>query len=329
MERQKNLLNWIQASLEDDDCYIKSASSDASFRSYWRVYSKGKKYIAMDAPPEFEDCKPFITIAKQLNSIDVNSPEVLHQDLTSGFLLLTDLGNTHYLDILNNENYQDYYSDAINCIHKTQLQYDCKTLPLYDQQLLENEISLFKEWFINKHLGVDLNDEQTNVYQKTIKILVENALEQPQKFVHRDFHSRNLMTSKSNNPAVIDFQDAVKGPITYDLVSLLRDCYISWGDDKIYPLVENFREKFNQTYKTEFDNSTFTKWFDLMGFQRHMKAIGIFCRLNYRDNKSQYLKDIPTTLSYLNIISKKYDELSGFNQILENICPSLIKICKP
>lgn len=329
MDRHNALLFWVKNQLKDNECRIEPASSDASFRSYWRVYSHGKNYIVMDAPPEHEDCLPFINITQLLLATGVCVPKILAQNLNQGFLLLTDLGKVQYLTVLNSDTFNHLYSDAMTALHQIQSHADCQKLPHYNYALLKQEVHLFDEWFISKHLEINLSDAHHKIINDGYEILINNALEQPQTFVHRDYHSRNLMQTATNNPGILDFQDAVLGPVTYDLVSLLRDCYIAWDDKLIYPLVDAFRAHYNKTNDTNFSQEQWFKWFDLMGMQRHLKAIGIFCRLNYRDNKPNYLKDINRTLCYVKNTCQKYPELHTFYDLIVATTPSMENICAP
>lgn len=329
MNRYNALLVWVKNALADNDCTIEPASSDASFRSYWRVFSKEKTYIIMDAPPEHEDCQPFIKISQILATTGVLVPKVIAKDLKQGFLLLTDLGTIQYLSVLNSNNFKSLYADAINALHLMQSKSDCRQIAPYDASLLNQEVHLFDQWFIEKHLDITLSDKQREILKNAYKTLINNAVEQPQSFVHRDYHSRNLMFTHHNNPGIIDFQDAVYGPVNYDLVSLLRDCYIAWDDCIIYPIVDEFRKDYNKSNATEFSQQQWFKWFDLMGVQRHLKAIGIFCRLNYRDNKPDYLKDINRTFCYVKNICHKYPELHTFHDFIIEITPHMENLCAP
>jgi len=328
MDRKKTLLSWVQKTLDDPECYVKSASSDASFRSYWRVFSRLQTYIVMDAPVEHENCLPFIDISKKLDDSGVHIPKVFASDLEQGFLLLSDLGTIQYLNVLNKNNYLSLYQDAIQALHTIQQQTSNENLPLYDNTLLKQELALFDEWFIEQHLGISLDSEQLDIISCCQELLITNALQQPQTFVHRDYHSRNLMKTIKNNPGILDFQDAVIGPVTYDLVSLLRDCYISWDEKVIYQLSDSFRQDYNQLNALSIEPDQWQKWFDLMGVQRHLKAIGIFCRLNYRDHKPAYLKDINRTLCYVKWACAKHPELQQFLNLIHKITPSIDLICE-
>jgi aminoglycoside/choline kinase family phosphotransferase len=328
MKRKQALLAWTQTVLNDTECYVKPASNDASFRSYWRVFSKLHTYIIMDAPIEHEDCIPFIDISQRLEKCGLQAPKVIAHDLTQGFLLLSDLGTVQYLSILNKDNYKSLYQDAIKSIHTMQQKTVKSGLPLYDHNLLNAEMDLFDQWFIKKHLGISLSTKQSNTLGNTKKLLIDNALKQPQSFVHRDFHSRNLMKTEKSNPGILDFQDAIIGPITYDLVSLLRDCYVSWNESIVQQLADEFRLEYNQLNHDNIEPEQWFRWFDFMGIQRHLKAIGIFCRLNYRDQKSNYLKDINRTLKYIKCTGNKYKELGDFLDLISEITPNMDLICE-
>lgn len=323
MNRKTALLEWSKKKLEDENCYIEPASSDASFRSYWRAFSHSKTFVVMDAPPEHENCLPFINISKKLIDSGISAPEVIHKDLHQGFLMLTDLGKTQYLQIINHDNYKSLYNDALSALLTLQQKTTQTDLSFYDESLLLSEMQLFDSWFINKHLGIELTQSQKTTIQNCQKILIKNALEQPQTFVHRDYHSRNLMYNKNQNPGILDFQDALIGPVTYDLVSLLKDCYVSWDENEVNLMSNQFRQQYNQINNTNISSQIWQKWFDLMGVQRHLKAVGIFCRLNYRDNKPNYLKDINRTINYIKLVCNQYSELSAFLTVINSIIPSI------
>ncbi|CAH9019145.1 N-acetylmuramate/N-acetylglucosamine kinase [Candidatus Nitrosacidococcus sp. I8] len=271
----------------------------------------------MDAPPEKEGCADFIYIANKLNELGLNVPRILFQDLKQGFLLLTDLGSSQYLYFLNVNSAQTLYEDAISALLMLQSKgSNSINLKPYSHELLFQEMELFKDWYLKRHLGIHITTELDSVFN----LLANTALNQPQVFVHRDYHSRNLMLTNQNNPGILDFQDAVKGPVTYDLVSLLRDCYIAWSQEKIADWVSMYRNKATQLdIPVGQDLNEFLYWFDWMGIQRHLKAIGIFARLNYRDHKPNYLKDIPRTLAYIIRIGSQYNELVDLNKILQSL----------
>jgi len=316
LERMSQLESWLNSIPAHELVDIRPASADASFRRYFRVTDKntGKTFIVMDAPPDKEDCKPFIHITRLLRKVNVNAPDIITMDLEQGFLLLDDLGDRQYLDQLDENNSDDLYNDALMAL--INMQHIQDHLPPYDDQRLRDEMGLFEPWYLNKHLGIRLDDEQKSVLDSIYNLLVESALDQPQVFVHRDYHSRNLMLLDEDNPGVIDYQDAVIGPVTYDLVSLFKDCYLEWPRNK----VEYWLDRYLQLTSIDIpvDRSQFIRWFDLMGVQRHLKVLGIFARLNYRDGKSQYLNDLPLTLKYVVDTCNQYDELSPLLNLLES-----------
>lgn len=328
MDRKQALLAWTQKALQDSNCYIKPASNDASFRSYWRVFSKDTTYIVMDAPVEHENCESFIDISTRLDKTGAQVVRVIDKNLDLGFLLLNDLGNVQYLDVLNGETCIELYTDALNALFRIQQTTNTQNLPKYNEQLLQIELDLFSEWFIGKHLNYELDKQQRDILNKGNQLLIANALEQPQTFVHRDYHSRNLMKTKNNNPGILDFQDAVIGAVTYDLVSLLKDCYIKWDEEIINSLSDGFRVKYNQHNNTTIESSQWQKWFDLMGLQRHLKVAGIFCRLNYRDHKPNYLKDLNMTLCYIKTTCIKYKEFLPLLNLINEVSPSMDTICE-
>ena len=325
-ERKQQLQQWLTSVLENQPFSFEPASTDASFRRYFRVQVKNTTYIAMDAPPDKENSQAFVDIAALLLSVNVQAPKVLKLDLAQGFLLLSDLGNTQYLDVLNSGNVDKHYSDAINTIikfqkhisHVTALAHEM-TLAPYDKELLLFEMSLFKHWFLENQLALQLSKNQQSSLEKTFQQLASSALEQPTVFVHRDYHSRNLMLCDDNNPGVLDFQDAVLGPITYDLVSLLRDCYITWPRQQVKDWAIEFYTKQLSAGVVNCSEETFLRWFDWMGIQRHLKAVGIFSRLNKRDGKPGYLGDIPRTLNYISEVAADYVELAPLSALLNEL----------
>jgi len=310
--------NWLMSELKFENFTIEVASADASFRRYFRLFCDGKSWIIMDAPPDKEDCRPFVHIARLIENAGVQAPHIFNFNEAQGFMLLSDLGSTAYLDKLNNESADSLYFDAIQSIVKMQIiEAD---VPVYDKKLLQFEMSLFSDWFIARHLGLTLDEMQIKTVSDTFLLLTESALQQSTVFVHRDYHSRNLMIADENNPdesnpGVIDFQDAVNGPPTYDLVSLIKDCYIAWPREKQLHWIDQFL----QLSPIDTGRQVFIKQLDLMGMQRHLKAIGIFARLNYRDGKSDYLKDIPRTLAYVIDVCQRYEELQNFTSLLKSL----------
>jgi len=304
---------WVKSELKLTSFTIEVASADASFRRYFRLYSGDKTWVIMDAPPQKEDCQPFIKIAKLIEGAGVQAPHIYSFNELQGFMQLSDLGSTAYLDKLNDESVDALYFEAIQSIVKMQtIRAD---LPSYDEKLLQSEMSLFSEWFLAKHLNLKLDASQKNVIHDTFSILTNSALQQTSVFVHRDYHSRNLMITAENNPGVIDFQDAVNGPPSYDLVSLIKDCYIAWPREKQLSWVDQYLK----LSAIKIDRQQFIKQLDFMGMQRHLKAIGIFARLNYRDGKPAYINDIPRTLAYVVDVCKRYSELKNFSLLLSTL----------
>ena len=293
------------------------ASADASFRRYFRVHLADKTLIAMDAPPAHENCEPFVRIATLFGAAGMHVPEVIAQDLAQGFLLLSDLGDVTYLSQLNETTAPALYHDANMALIKLQLASKPGVLPNYDDALLTREMQLFPDWYIAKHLNVTLDDNQLQALQKTFALLNQNILSQGQVYVHRDYHSRNLMVCE-NNPGVLDFQDAVYGAITYDLVSLLKDAYISWDEEKIIDwLVRYWQAAKKQDLPVPADFSEFYRDFEYMGAQRHIKVLGIFARLYHRDGKEGYLKDMPLVMHYLRKVCERYIELKPLLRLLD------------
>lgn len=320
--RAKSIIHWLSHTLNLDIKHFETASSDASFRRYFRVIHSHGQHVVMDAPPEKENTEPFIRINKLFKKADLNVPVIYQQDLIHGYLLLEDFGSCCFLDKLNDDTALALYRSAFKSLYtlQTRIPITNSHLPCYDKALLERELSIFYDWFLEHHLTLSLAE---NLKNKLNTILIESALEQPQCCVHRDFHSRNLMVLAENSPGIIDFQDAVIGPVSYDLVSLLRDCYIAWPEEKTKQWMTLYYQQITKSGLIKADIETFTRWFDLMGLQRHLKAIGIFSRLHLRDNKSSYLSDIPRTLNYVSLVCKKYPELAEFNQFLtETILPT-------
>jgi aminoglycoside/choline kinase family phosphotransferase len=315
-ERLEQLKRWLESELDFNEYTLNPASADASFRRYFRVVHQGESFIVMDAPPEKEDSRPFISVSRMFFDVGLNVPAVIDDDLEQGFLLLSDLGSRPYLDELNSETVERLYGDALSALATIQTCIPANGgLPLYDRTLLLTEMELFREWLLGKHLGVTQEGSQTAVIDAAFSLLADSALEQPQVCVHRDYHSRNLMITARNNPGILDFQDAVIGPVTYDLVSLLRDCYIEWPRARVEDWALGYQELALQSgilREEHGDPVRFLRWFDLMGMQRHLKAAGIFARLNHRDGKPGYLADIPRTLGYVVDVASRYDELAEF-----------------
>lgn len=313
--RLQQLTDWVQS--ERPHANLQVASADASFRRYFRVTEGSNSWIAMDAPPEKETLEPFIDITERLIQASVNAPKIYQQSLEQGFLLLGDLGDTPYLSALNDEQADALYGDAFKALLQIQTA-DTSNLPVYDEALLQQEMNLMPEWFLSKHLGVSLSNQEQSDLQSVFELLIKTALDQPQVFVHRDYHSRNLMVTTSENPGVIDYQDAVLGPVCYDLVSLLRDCYIAWPVQQVRQWVTEYRVLAQQQgIIPEVDDKLFQQWFDWMGLQRHIKVLGIFARLNHRDGKAHYLNDLPLTLSYVMNVAANYPEMKPLVDIFQ------------
>ena len=275
----------------------------------------------MDAPPENEDCLPFLRVAGYLESMQLNAPRVLEANLDKGFLLLSDLGSRPYLAELkeNPDSAPRLYDDAINALLRMQTRGAAfqSHLPPYGETLLRFELSLFHDWLCCKHLGIAFTYEQEERWRFLSDLLVANALDQPQVFVHRDYHSRNLMVTDEDNPGILDFQDAVEGPLTYDLVSLLKDCYVKWPAERVWHWAMDFYSGLAPGLCESVSEAQFRRYFELMGVQRHLKAAGIFARLNHRDGKPVYLGDIPRTLSYITDLAPRYDELADLAELIE------------
>ena len=320
-ERLKLLKNWLENELDFSDYTLKPASSDASFRRYFRVTHDGSSFIVMDAPPEKENTLSFVTVARLLLDVGVNVPEILDERPDLGFLLLSDLGTRSYLDDLNDETVERLYGDALGALAAIQAGAPVRgVLSDYDLTLLMREMALFSDWLVGTHLGIAPSAAQFVMLEQVFARLAENALSQPQVCVHRDYHSRNLMVTRRNNPGILDFQDAVIGPVTYDLVSLLRDCYIAWPRARVEAWALGYQELALQSgilREQHEDPAQFLRWFDLMGVQRHLKAAGIFARLNHRDGKPGYLNDIPRTLGYVTDVAGRYGEIAGLGEFIE------------
>jgi aminoglycoside/choline kinase family phosphotransferase len=321
-ERREALQRWLEVVLKQTGIVVEPASEDASFRRYFRVHSSGSTYIAMDAPPGKEDCKPFVAIARAFAARGLNVPQVLGDDIEHGYLLLTDFGSIHYLDSLSTSNVNHLYNDAIHALLRLQANIGNEELklPAYSRDLLLREMSLFNDWYLALHLRYRARMDEQRMLSRLFSVLADSALAQPQVWVHRDYHSRNLMIVPEKNPGVLDFQDAVVGPVSYDLVSLLRDCYINWPTEQVQGWVEAYRVMaVERRILTSVGMDEFTRWFDLMGIQRHLKAIGIFTRLKHRDGKVGFLKDIPRTMAYVIAASGQYEDLRDIHNFLRRI----------
>ncbi len=319
-KREKELINWCRQHYSILDNSFVSVSGDASFRKYYRFSAaqqsgqKAHSLIAVDAPPSHENNAAFIHVSKLLAEHSMPVPLIEHLSTAQGFFTLTDFGDQLLLAQLSSDNADRLYGMAINTLCQLQT-VPTESLPRYDCALLQQEMALFSTWFLGRHKQISIDHELGQTLAQTFTLLEQNALQQPQTFVHRDYHARNLMLLSENRLGVIDFQDAVLGPVSYDLVSLLRDCYIDWPAAKIQQWIRYFIDQQHRPY----DYMEFKRWFDLMGLQRHLKAVGIFCRLHYRDGKANYLNDIPRTLKYLSTVSSEYQELRAFNHFIKTV----------
>jgi len=323
--RLNTLRNWLKAlqpSWQLDLDTLAPASADASFRRYFRIESKNPDFgtlIIMDAPPQHEPLDAFIQVDLLLSEAGMNVPKILEQNIAEGFLLLNDLGTRTYLSELNVDTANHLYQDATHALIKMQLASKPNVLPNYDAALLQRELDLFPEWYLKKHLQIELSATQQEQLQKSFDLIIANNLAQAKVYVHRDYHSRNLMVTDINNPGVLDFQDAVYGPITYDASSLWRDAYIAWPEEKVIDWVIKFWEqgrKFGLGMPEDFGQ--FYRDFEWMGLQRHLKVLGIFARLFHRDGKDGYLKDIPLVLEYAIATANRYIELKPLARLLES-----------
>jgi len=318
--RRAAVESWLAAQLRGARFSLTPASVDASFRRYFRAsLPDGRSYVVMDAPPEREDCRPFVHVARLLRAAGVHAPEVHAEDLAQGFLLLGDLGTQTYLQELNADNAARLLGDATDALLRWQLATRPGELPPYDEALLRREMNLFPEWYVSRHLGVELSNAQKAELEGIYRLLVKSALAQPAVYVHRDYMPRNLMVSEPN-PGVLDFQDAVLGPITYDMVSLLRDAFVSWDEERVLDWSVRYWEKAKRAgLPVETGFAEFWRAFEWMGLQRHLKVLGIFARINYRDGKPKYLEDTPRFIRYARAVSERYAALAPLARLLDEL----------
>ena len=322
MQRQTELQNWLRAVYPEQNFELSFAAADADFRRYFRVaFADGKTVICMDAPPDKMSVAPYLKVQKLFNMLNV--PQVLHVDEAQGFIVLNDLGSTTFLTAMQQEQGAEAHKvlllEAIDELVELQKASRAGELPEYDRDIMLREINLFPEWFVAKELGRELNFKQRQLWQQTIDILLPPLLAQPQVYVHRDFIVRNLMLT-TGRPGVLDFQDALYGPISYDLVSLLRDAFIEWAEEFVLDLVIRYWEKARAAglpVPAAFDE--FYRWFEWMGVQRHLKVAGIFARLYYRDGKDKYRPEIPRFLNYLRRASRRYTDLAPLYALLVDL----------
>jgi len=322
------LQGWLARDLGLRPARIERASSDASFRRYFRVVCDDCTLVAMDAPPATEDVRPYLRVTALLEPLGIHVPHVFEADPAQGFVLLEDLGSTHYLAQLGaGGDPRRLYGDALQALAEVQLRgaEAAAELSPYDRAPLARELALMPEWFLDRHLALELSAEERGTIAAAFDFLIGEALSQPEVFVHRDYHSRNLMVVGERNPGVIDFQDALRGPIGYDLVSLLKDCYISWPRQRVLEWVSGYRSLLqSRGGRVGGSPAQFLRWFDLIGVQRHVKVLGIFARLWYRDGKPGYLRDLPLTLDYVRETCRLYPELADLSRFLESrVAPEL------
>ncbi len=312
---------WLSRELRLPVQRLEPASSDASFRRYFRAFCDGTTYIVMDAPPAREDVRPYLKVSGLLEGLGTHVPHVHEIDIARGLLLLEDLGSTLYLARLQAaEDPEPLYADALRALAQIQVRgrEASRELAPYDASALATELSLMPEWFLARHLGLTVSAEEGTLIGDSFAFLIREGLAQPTVFVHRDYHSRNLMVASARNPGIIDFQDALRGPTGYDLVSLLKDCYIAWPRERVVGWVNGFRARLvREGGPAGASDTEFLRWFDLIGVQRHIKVLGIFCRLWYRDGKPGYLPDLPRTLEYVRDTAGRYPELGALGRFIE------------
>ena len=327
--RLQHLKTWLDEQLEQlfqardwgavPPATLTAASSDASFRRYFRWQGQGRSFIVMDAPPPQENCAPFVKIDELLSSAGLNVPQIHAQDLERGFLLLSDLGHRTYLDVIDADNADALFADAIDALLALQKLPASGDLPSYDVALLRRELELFPEWYVGKALGSQLDVEQMAAWQRVSTLLIDSALAQPKVLVHRDYMPRNLMHSEPN-PGVLDFQDAVYGPVTYDITCLFKDAFLSWPEERVQAWLRRYWEQAGeQGVPVQLDFAEFSRASDLMGVQRHLKVIGIFARICHRDGKPRYLADAPRFFSYIEAVLARRPELAELGQLFKSL----------
>lgn len=321
INRQEALLNWLGKQLQINDVHLLPMTGDASFRYYYRIRDFNGM-IAVDSAPDLaNDNHGFVTIARLLKDIDLCVPEIFAHDLDRGFLLISDLGNTLYLSVLNNDNADSLYGSALDSLAQMQTITALDAFAAFDEKRMCEELENFRYWFIEQYLNCQLDAVWQKKLTHIFDLLLQSAVKQPQVFIHRDYHSRNLLVGETQ-PGILDFQDAMIGPITYDAVSLLRDAYVSWPCEKVSQWADSFYQRINDRHA--FSHDHFIESFDLMGIQRHLKAIFIFARKYLRDGVDTYLADIPRTLNYVRDISAKYPDYKDLHELIkERLLPEL------
>lgn len=298
---------------------LTAASSDASFRRYFRWEGAGRSFVVMDAPPPQENCKPFVDIAFLMAKSGINVPKIYAEDLERGFLLLNDLGNKTYLDVIDSENADDLFKDALQALLAFQQLPMVAPLPSYDVALLRRELELFPEWYVKRELGIEFDSTQQTLWQQVSDLLIDSALAQPKVLVHRDYMPRNLMISEPN-PGVLDFQDAVYGPVTYDVTCLFKDAFLSWPEERVRGWLEDYWQQAGALdIPVQPDFEDFLRASDLMGVQRHLKVIGIFARICHRDGKPRYLGDVPRFFAYIDAVIARRPELAPLGELLASL----------
>jgi len=340
-DRATARLAWTRAALNDDSLTLESASADASFRSYWRTHHHGRSWIVMDSPPAQEDPRPWLDLGAQLAAVGLHVPEVHAHDLQQGFLLIEDLGNKLYLLELRNDNADALYGAAMDALLRMQQRLDTTGLPRFDRALVMQGLEIMPEWFLGRHLGHAPDAAERAILDTAFDLIARNHEEQPHGFVHRDFHSRNLLVIEPGSahdgigdrldhpgiiapellsPGIIDFQGALHGPLTYDLASLLRDAYIVWAPARVEAWVESYRKRLLAAGRIDssVDQARFLRWFDLTGLQRHLRVLGQFYRLWYRDGKPGYLADVPRVYDYVIGVARRYPELAALAELLQH-----------
>jgi len=325
---EKSLHAWVHEQLDLRDSSWCALSGDAGFRRYFRIFFGGSTLLAVYSPPSTENNIAFLKIDEFLYRQDVHVPKIIAYDLDDGFFLIEDLGETLYLDCLTEENVDTLYGEALLSLLRIQQSPADETIfPQYDCERLSGELALFPRWFVEQLLSHSLSHEDVEIVSSVDALLLESALEQPKVVVHRDYHSRNIVYSTAGAPGVIDFQDAVIGPITYDLASLLKDCYIEWPAERVNDWALGYRRlALDASIVSAVSEKEFLRWFDLMGLQRHLKVLGIFSRLSLRDSKHNYLDDMPLVVKYVRDIAKRYGELRSFGDWFDAALMPLISV---